>query len=114
MTHRKLGWIGQMMSLLITSLTLAINVLWWPRHQGLPILILGQIENHENFAFRIWNRARFFSQLQSHMPQPREPKLPKVYTRRFFLKIKYHRPQSSIYFGEILQFCRMCLGPPVF
>ena len=31
-----------------------------------------------------------------------------------FLKNSYHSPQSKVYFGEILQFRRKCLGPPVF
>jgi hypothetical protein len=42
-----------MMSLSIMSLTQAINVRWTPQHRGLLTLILGQIENHENFAFWI-------------------------------------------------------------
>jgi hypothetical protein len=30
-----------------------------------------------------------------------------------FLKITYHRQQSSVYFGEIMQFHQKCLGPPM-
>jgi hypothetical protein len=30
-----------------------------------------------------------------------------------FVKITYHRPQSSVCFGEIMQFHQRCLGPPV-
>jgi valyl-tRNA synthetase len=50
------------------------------------MLISGQIENHENFANRIWNRARFFSRSQNNMPHPRELELEKVDTKRFFQK----------------------------
>jgi len=31
-----------------------------------------------------------------------------------FQKITYHRPQNSVCFGEILQFRRRSLVPPVF
>jgi hypothetical protein len=30
-----------------------------------------------------------------------------------FLKITYHRQQSCVCFGEIMQFYQRCLGPPV-
>jgi hypothetical protein len=30
-----------------------------------------------------------------------------------FLKITYHRQQSSVYFGEIMQFHQKCLGSPM-
>jgi hypothetical protein len=36
------------------------------------------------------------------------------WTLEIFLKITYHRPQSSNYFGKILQFYQRRLGPPVF
>jgi hypothetical protein len=54
-----------------------------------------------------------FSWLQNYRLHPREPKLAKVGPWRFFLKITYHRPQSSVCFCEIIQFRQRCLGPAV-
>ena len=64
------------------------------------------------FGHRI--KLGFFLGLQNYNPQHGEPEFAKVGPKRFFLKITYHRPESSVCFGEILQFRQRSLGPPVF
>jgi hypothetical protein len=59
---------------------------------GLPTFILGLIKNHENFAFRIWNRVRFFFTATESHASPKITQIEKRESLEIFLKVIYHWP----------------------
>jgi hypothetical protein len=73
----------------------------------------GKCKTLRTLPFRHGIELSFFFKTTKLHASPKGTRIGKSGSLGNFLKITYHRPQSSVCFGEIMQFYQRCVGPPV-
>src|SRR5512139_2768909 len=94
------------MSVSSASTNRAVKVGWRVRHRNADGEFCAN-SNLDNFAFRSWNRARFFLTAAESQTSPKRDWIWRVGSLEIFLEITYYRPRSSDLFRRNVEYLRV-------